>query len=231
MTRLPLRTPLRLAATLAVACLTLASCSAHTGIAAGGTGEASCAARIEYAGHTYTGRGGLKRDPAATGRLVTGVVPGCDDTGGQDPASGREEAVQVAELRDVPLDTALLWNDSVYVRDGRALPALTRAWVRAPRCTSRGGLDLTGDWLGVSGPRKPRFDGDVRPPYVLDVHVTDGPATYVGATIRIHVDATTDPALGPRDVRTSLCRGGQVTARITCVDGRFRAVALAVPQG
>ena len=61
------------------------------------------------------------------------------------------------------------------------------------------------------------------------MHVTDGPEAYVGTTIRLHADAATEPALGPRDVKESLWQGGQVAARVRCVDGRFRAVSLAVP--
>ena len=85
-----------------------------------------------------------------------------------------EETVQVAELDGVPLETAFLWADTIYLRRGRELPAATQIWFRAPRCTSDGEFDLIADWLGVTGPKKPRFDGDLRPPYRLQVHVTQG---------------------------------------------------------
>ncbi len=99
-----------------------------------------------------------------------------------------------------------------------------------PRCTSDGEFELTADWLGVTGPKKVRFDGDLRPPYRLRVHVTEGPAE-----VRRHHDPGARRrrdrarALGPRDVKESLWQGGQVAARVQCVHGRFRAVSLAVP--
>jgi len=137
--------------------------------------------------------------------------------------------VDVDVLADVPAETAVLWNGSVYLRDGRELPAPARLWFRAPRCTTDGQFDLIGDWLGVIGPKPPRSDGDLRPPYRLEVHVTSGPDAYAGTTIQVHADAATDPRLGPNDVKTSLWNGGQVAARVDCVDGRFHAVSLRVP--
>ena len=223
---LPLQSAVRLAFTLSLACTALVGCA--SGGTGGGTGSAQCAAVLEYDGHTYWGVGGVKRDPATTGRRVEAVMPGCDDSGGQEPAEP-DERVEVGELADVPLGTAVLWNGSVYVRDGRELPNAARVWFRAPLCTSDGRFDLTGDWLGVTGPNKPRFDGDLRPPYRLEVHVTAGPDEYVGATVQLHADAATDPGLGPRDVKSSLWKGGQVVARIGCDDGRFHAVSLRVP--
>jgi hypothetical protein len=193
-----------------------------------GGGEASCAASIVYRGDIYVGHGELKRDPATTGRQVTGALPGCHDSGGQDPAEP-DEAVQVAELVEVPLDTAFQWNGSIFVREGRELPPETRSWFRAPRCTTAAEFELLGDWLGVTGPNKPRFDGDLRPPYRLQVHVTDGPAEYVGATIDVHADAATEPTLGPEDVEASLGEGGQVGALVRCDAGRFHALSLRVP--
>jgi hypothetical protein len=171
----------------------------------------------------------VKRDPATTGRVADGVIPACDDTGGQVPA-GADEHVKVAELADVPITTAFLWENTVFVRRGSELPALTRPWFHAPRCTSAGDFSMTADWRGVVGPHKPRLDGDIRLPYRLEVHVVDGPSRYVGATLHVHADRATDPALGPRDVTTSQPRGGQVAARVDCIDGRFHVLSLRVPH-
>ena len=216
--RPPQRLPL-----VVLTCVALASCaSGDAGAGSSGTGSASCAAAVVYQGHTYLGHGGVKRDPATTGRLVEGVVPSCDDSGGQEPVEP-DERVPVAELADVPLETAFLWNGGVYLRNGRRLPAATETWFREQRCTSAGEFDLTADWLGAAGPVKPRFDGDLRPPYRLEVHVTEGPQKYVGTTIRVHADAATDPALGTRDVRTSLWwadRSSLASAASTAASGR-----------
>lgn len=138
--------------------------------------------------------------------------------------------VEVAELADVPLGTAFLWNGSVFLREGRELSTADRTWFRAPDCDTGGTFEIIGDWVGVTGPEKPRFDGDLRPPYRLEVHVTEGPSAYLGATITVHVDTATEPALGLEDVKNSLWRGGQVIAAVNCDDGRFDALSLRVPQ-
>lgn len=204
----------------------LAACtSGHSG----GSASASCAAAVVYDGHLYLGQRPPKRDPATTGRLFDAVLPGCDDTGGQLPADP-DERVKVSELADVPITTAFLWQDTVFVRRGHELPAVSRPWFRAPRCATDGRFRLRADWLGVTGPRKTRFDGDLRPPYRLEVHVVDGPSEYVGTTVHVRADAGTDPLLGPRDEKTSLQHGGRVVAQVECVDGRFHAVSLRVPS-
>jgi hypothetical protein len=224
---LPIRPALRSASALLLAGTALASCSVGGD---DGAGSASCAALLVRDGHTYRGVGGVKRDPATTGRLVDAVIPACDDSGGRRPVEP-DAGVRVHELAAVPVGTALLWNGGVYVRDGRTLPPAAQRWFRAPRCTSPGAFSLTADWLGVTGPKQPRFDGDLRPPYRLEVHVVEGPPAYVGATVQVHAVASTEPGLGPRDVKASLWQGGQVVARVTCVHGRFRAVSLRVPPG
>lgn len=227
MTLVPVQFLRRLALIAATGPL-LAACASPVSDDDGG-GEASCAAVIIYGGVTYWGHGELKRDPATTGRHVAGVIPGCDDSGGQEPTE-RDEAVQVAELVEVPLETAFRWNNSIFIREGRELPPETRTWFRAPRCTTATEFELIADWLGVTGPKKPRFDGDLRPPYRLRVHVTEGPAEYIGTTIDVHADAATEPTLGPEDVEASLWEGGKVIARVKCDAGRFHALALRVPS-
>lgn len=189
-----------------------------------GAGAADCAAVIRYDGHRYWGLGGLKRTPEVTGRSVSAVLPGCDDTGGKEPPPA--EPVEAQQLAAVDPTTALLFNGAVYVRDGRELPRSTRMWFRAPRCTTTGDFEVTADWLGVTGPREPRFDGDLRPPYRLEVRVTAGPQRYVGTTVMVRTTATTDPALSPADVKRSLWQGGQVVASVRCVDGTFEALEL-----
>jgi hypothetical protein len=112
---------------LVLGCGTLTACAGQDG----GTATADCAAVIVLDGHTYLGRARLHRDPPTTGRLVDAVIPWCDDSGGQEPEHA-DEPVRVAELVDVPLETAFLVHGSVYVRQGRDLPPRTRAWFRRP---------------------------------------------------------------------------------------------------
>lgn len=214
-------------AALAIAStLALTGCSSEQPLGGSG-GAASCAAVLDYDGATYVGHSDLKRDPATTGRMVDAVVPGCDDTGGLDPVPA--ERVRVAELADVPRDTALLFNGTLYLREGSELPAGTREWFTAPGCTSPGDFVLTGDWIGVTGKHKPRFDGDLRPPYRLELHVEDGPEEYVGSTVRIRATAETDPRPGVPEVKASLWDAEPLVATVGCDDGRFVARALEVP--
>ena len=217
--------PVRVAVAVAAGPVLLGGLAGCAGGGGGETGSASCAAILVYDGHTYLGHGGIRRDPEVTGRSLPAVLPGCNDTGGPSEAE-HDEHVRVEELADVAPGTAVLFDGSVYVRDGRDLPEATRGWFRAPRCGSAGTFEVTGDWLGVTGPRRPRFDGDLRPPYRLEVHVTSGPTRYVGATIMLRATRSTVPALTPSDVRTSLWRGGQVTASVRCTDRGFAALAL-----
>lgn len=214
-------------ALLAVAVPLTAACASQAG--GGGNGAASCVALIKYQGHDYLGHGDLKRDPATTGRQVTATIPGCDDTGGQGPADP-DETVKVNELADVPLETAFLGGNGIYIREGRELPAATRIWFRAPRCATAGRFRLVTDWLGVTSRKKPRFDGDIRAPYRLEVHVNKGPGKYLGTTITVHADATAQPALGPKDVKASLWEGRRLVVVASCDDDRFQALSLWVPQ-
>lgn len=197
----------------------LAGCSAHDGSPGG---SASCAALLEYAGHVYSGYGDLVRDPATTGRVDDGVLPGCDDGNG----ATADEPAKVSELAGIPMARAVLVGGQLYVRRDRPFPEAARIWFQRPECEGRSAFELRGRWLTVQGPRKVRFDGDLRAPYRLDVHVTRGPQQYVGTTVTVHADEKTDPGLGPRDVKSSLWRGGTVTAEVRCDDGRFVAETL-----
>ena len=159
------------------------------------------------------------------GSMLLAGLSGCDDSGGQSEAE-MDVSVRVNELADVASSTAVLFHGSIFIRDGRDLPKETQRWFRAPRCGTAGTFEVTGDWLGVTGPRKPRFDGDIRPPYRLEVHMTSGPTRYVGATITVRATEATDPALTPADVKASQWKGGQVSASVQCAGRHFEAIAL-----
>lgn len=216
-----------LRAALLALTLGLAACS--TGEADGSDGgEASCALLVRHDGHTYQPAGEVVNHVATTGREVDGVLLGCDDSGGQEPAEP-DEGVRLAEIEGVPVSTAVLWNDEVLVRAGRELPADAAAWFEQRACSTGGRFRLVADWLGVRTTKRVRFDGDLRLPYRLEVRVTAGPQRYAGSTLLLHADTDTDAALGPREVRQSLGRGGQLAARVECREGRFHARSVRVP--
>lgn len=197
------------------------------GSGSGGGGQGDCAALLVYAGHRYYGHGELRRDPVTTGRTGAGTLPGCDDGGGPSP----DRRVRVAELAAVPMSRAVLVDGDLFARTDRPLPEAVRGWFRAPGCSTPLDFEVRGDWLGVRGAHRPRFDGDLRPPYRVAVHVTDGPEEYLGATIDLLATGATRPGLGPRDVRTSLQEGGGLVAEVRCADGRFLATALSSTPG
>lgn len=190
-------------------------------------GEAVCAALVEYDGHTYDGHDVLRREPATTGRVGTGTAPGCDDGGGSTGA----RTVEVAELAGLPMTRAVLVDGTLYVRSDRPFPESARAWFRSPACDASEPFRLRGDWLGVQGSHPPRFDGDLRPPYRVELHVTDGPLDYLGATVQVRATEDTRPGLGPEDVGASLGQGGGLVARVRCEEGPFLATALTSTPG
>lgn len=211
----------RSCALLLVGTLLWSGCSGSANDPPGAEGGGSCAATLEYDGGTYTGHGELKRDPATTGRVGRGVLPSCDDDNGGSP----DEEVEVAGLADLPESRGVLVNGTVYLRDGLPFPESIRSWFRSPRCRTEGTFRLQGDWLGVRGP-EPRYDGEMRTPYRLEVHVTEGPEDYVGTTLQIRGTDDTNPGLGPDDVKTSLWEGGQVVADARCDGKGFLAIGL-----
>jgi len=197
----------------------LAGCAAQDGSPGA---SASCAAVLEYDGHRYVGHGELVRDPETTGRVEDGRLPGCDDGNGASP----DRTAKVEELADVPQSRAVLVDGQLYVRTDRPFPEEARQWFRRQRCDRTGAFQVHGQWLAVHTTRKVRFDGDLRPPYRLSMHVTEGPQEYVGTTIEVRATTATRPRLAPEDVKASLWRGGTVTAQVSCAQGDFVAAAL-----
>ncbi len=176
-------------------------------------------------GLTYSGRGGVKRDPEVTGRSMPAVLPGCDDSGGQSEAEP-DVSVRVDELADVASSTAVLWHGSIFIRDERDLPQETQRWFRAPRCGTAGTFEATGRLArGDRGRRTPRFDGDIRPPYRLEVHVTSGP-TRICRERRSWCapPRLTDPATDPGGRATLRRREGR------SVPGSMRGPTLCGPR-
>lgn len=188
--------------------------------------EEACAPTIDYDGNTYLGHGELVRSPSTTGRTEVGLMPTrCNDQPDDPQATGVAE-VTVEELRDLPIDRGFLWKGTLYVRADRRFPVLARGWFEAPPCRGKGSIDLAGQWLGVRSRHEPRFDGDLRPPYRLEVRIDDGPDEYRGSTIEILATRLTHPGIGPVDVRRSLWRSGELHATAHCDKGRFVADAL-----
>jgi len=156
---------------LAALILFLAGCSGTAGRDSVAHSDAACPDIVAYDGQTYWGHGDLARLPATTGRTDDGVRDGCDDGNGAEP----DRRVRVEELADLPLERAFIANGQVYVRRDLPFPESIREWFVSPACTGEAPTELTGRWVGVISPHKPRFDGDLRPPYRATMWVEDGP--------------------------------------------------------
>lgn len=215
----------------ALTALLLVSGCAGTGDE-GSSGAASCAAVIEYHGHTYWGHGELTRVPATTGRTESGVRPGCNDYGSNgEMADEPDEQVPIEELADLPLREGFLANGSFYKRDRDQLPAVAAAWFEPVTCDADAPMTLSGRWIGVTSKHKPRFDGDLRPPYRLEMWVADGPGAYVDSRIFVRADEHTAPTLTTPDVKRALWDDGTVTAEVHCDGDLFVADALSSRSG
>lgn len=179
--------------------------------------------------HAHRHRRDGVRDSGLTGRTVSATAVWCDD-GGRDLQP--DTPLEASVLAGIEPSLALFADGMLYVREGAEPPAWTERWFTVPSCRSAGTFEIAGEWTGVDPSREARFDGDLRLPYRVFMHVDRGPRRYVGAQVKLRATASTRPALGPTDVRTALWESGRVTARVRCHAGSFKAVELhSVPIG
>ena len=185
----------------------------------GGDGDASCIAVLEMDGASYYGRDRPKADIPTTGETVEAVIPGCNDTGEDEP----DEGVRVELIRDVPATTAVVFHDDLYVRGGVQLPASAGEWYPSVSCHDPGELTLRGRLAGVSEPYQPYVDRELEAPYEVGLLVDAGP--YADTVLSVQVTAGTESGLTADDrdrARVAL----RVTVR--CRDGEFIAESLQV---
>ena len=209
----------------------LGGCGTHTPSAGSGD-EASCALVVRYNGHTYLGLG-VRVAPREGRPLGTGVLPGCDDGGGQEP----DDAIELAEIQGVSPQIALAWRGdegTVFVLEGvDELPPELRRLMRAPKCDPRDEpIQLAGTWLGIVG-ADGRTELDLAPPYDVELFVRETTAPrYERAFLTVRVPEELGRPLTRDDVRSSLWEGGRIEATVGCNDGRYVAVRVAAyPPG
>ncbi|CAN5676016.1 hypothetical protein BH11ACT8_BH11ACT8_35800 [soil metagenome] len=191
-----------------------------------GSPSAECEAALVVDGERYVGIGSTRRTPPLSGRRVEATVPGCNDTGGTGPGSS-DTPVRADVVEGVPSTTAVVWLDTLYVREGAELPASTDAWFRPLRCASDGPTVLIGDWLGVTTTKEVRFDGDLRTPLSIRFRIDETTlksADYLGYTIRISDTGSADPALDKHAAQEALWSSrAQLRVQVHCDGGRFVA--------
>jgi len=186
---------------------------------AGSEGSASCIAALEVDGNAYYGRARPDAEIPTTGEEVDAVIPGCNDTGREEP----DEEVRVELIRDVPAGTAVVFQDDLYVRGGVQLPAAAGDWYPSVSCRAPGEFTLRGRLGGLSEPYQPYVERDLEAPYEVDLLV-DG-RRFPHTVLDVQVTAETESGLTDAD-RDRRRVGLTVTAR--CDNGEFVAVSVQV---
>jgi hypothetical protein len=162
---------------------------------------AGCVLTVEYQGNTYLERQ-VVAVPREAGRLGTGVIPDCNDTGGE-PGPGEE--IQLTALEGVSPDVAVHWSgrpEAVLVREGfenRPPPPLRR---EAPTCDPDDEpIRLAGPWYGIWG-RGNLEEVDLTAPYRIKLFVAKSSASrYERAFLLVSVPAGLERTLTRNDLR------------------------------
>ena len=182
-----------------------------------GSGQASCAYLVQWAGQRWSTTGSDRR-PVAGAVLGTGVVPGCDDGNGAAP----DETVEVRAVRGVDPAAAIVVDGELLVPWGARVPDELADAGDPVRCAVEGTVRLAGRWEGVTSRRQPRVDGDVRPPYRIAFRTADPRVTDGYAEVLLHARATAaSRPLSPAEVRSMLGHDGREVLTTHCDAGRF----------
>lgn len=159
--------------------------------------------------------------------LGKAVIPPCDDTGGQLPAS-RAERIRVAELPGVPPSVAIVplgQNDTVFIRADRTkLPTEVMRLTRTPRCVSADvPISLEGPWTGILAPNGDT-ETDLVPPYDLSLLVLHTSSDrYARAFLDVRVPASMGRPITEPELKASLLHAGTIAITATRRAGRYVA--------
>lgn len=189
----------------------------------GGVAAGACARAVSYRGNTYYDLG-VKVVPRASGPILTGILPGCDDGGGAGAESGEE--IELAQIEGVAPEIALLWPqqpDAVFIREGFDGPLPPGLRLKPPTCEPRDEpIQLTGPWFGIFGLDGPD-DLDLASPCDIKLFVRQSSVPrYERAFLVIRVPAGPERLLTRADIRSSLWEG-TIELTVTCRDGRYVA--------
>jgi Family of unknown function (DUF6281) len=201
------------------------ACSgSKSGVHVGGSG--TCAYLVTFHGVTYAGTS-VRVSPVPGRVLGKAVIPPCDDTGGQLPAT-RAQRIGVAELQGVSPSVAIVplgQNDTVFVRADRStLPPEVKRLTRTPRCLRADApVSLAGPWTGILAPNGDT-ETDLVPPYDLSLLVLHtSSARYARAFLDVRVPASLGRPITRAELRASLLHGGTIAITATCRSGRYVA--------
>lgn len=186
---------------------------------AGGSSGASCIAVVEMDDQPYYQRSWFEGEIPTTGEMVDAVIPGCNDTGQDEP----DDQIRVELIRDVPASTAVVFHDELYVRGGVQLPAGAGDWYPSVSCRESGALTLLGRFGGVSEPYQPYVERELTAPYEVDLLVGDGPYSELWLEVQVTTETESELTAADRDRKRVVLR-----ATVDCDDGEFVAQSLQV---
>lgn len=188
---------------------------------------AACVLTVVYQGNRYF-EWSVEVVPREGGPLGTGIIPDCNDTGGE---PGRGEAIELTGLEGVSPEIALLWRgrpEAVLVREGfeNELPAELRR--EAPACDPADEpIRLAGPWFGLFGPRPgDPEDVDLETSYDVKLFAAESSVPrYERAFLVVRVPAGLDRSLTRDDLRWLW--DGTIELSVVCRDGRYVAESVA----
>lgn len=193
----------------------------------GGDPEADCARELTYDGATYTPVPGTLRMPIA-GKTLPGVAR----TGGCDDGNGRSDPTDLT-VQAVPGvgSVAVIVSGDLWIRFGSELPPALSDVRADPTCeTSSVPLSLEGTVTSLEPTQAPRFDGDIRAPYALELR-TDDPRLvqdrFAWVIVRAKGRAGSEP--DAETVRRALWNGEPATVIVTCDGDRFEVLSVSSP--
>lgn len=224
------RGPLAAAAAVVVAASAgIAWWATGSGDTSGGVGSATCAAILEFDGHTYLGHGFPVRVPRTDQNLGTGTMPDCADT----PVDTVEPDVHVRVRRIPGVDphTAVFADEAVWIRKSiGTMPQELRDLFRPVACTRPSTIrgTMTGEVLNGGG----LMEGShhVELPYtarfVADHGSTLPLQRYSQVEIPVRVTAETKGGDDVALTRAVLWDGAPAALTVKCDGPHFVATAI-----
>lgn len=192
----------------------------------GSSGQASCAARLELGGQTYSGHGEGIRQPRIGAKIGEATLLGCQDV--------PDESVVAYPVPGVPTAQAVYAIGGVWVaEDLQAVPSAIAALDEPVSCASPGPVTFTGDWIAARGPM-PANDNEMVLPYTAQIVAESGDKLPLGEWASVQLDVrVTDATRGgnePQSIEKSLRGNVPVTVTAHCEGGRFVADSMRMAQ-
>ncbi len=194
----------------------------------GGHGTGSCAAVVEFGGHSYHGTGEVLRTPRHGPSIGTATFPGCADTGDEAPDDTHARAYRIDGASP---KTAIFANGDVWIRKGvDHIPDPVREILQPVACTGTSTIHGTMTGEVVKGGALMEGSHEVELPYTARFEADRGSALplrrYSEVTITLRVTARTKGGADVALARAALWKSAPVTVDVTCDGAHFVATAL-----